>query len=131
MLIKINSALNEQKNELPTNIVSEALNQKLELMDIQDNLKLILLGDLNVGKTSFFKRYFNNQFINNDLLQIDTDREIRHVKVANYTYSITTWDTCGCEKFKCLPKNIIIKLMVFFFYLMLQINYHLMIYLIG
>ena len=48
MLIKINSALNEQKNELPTNIVSEALNQKLELMDIQDNLKLILLGDLNV-----------------------------------------------------------------------------------
>ena len=65
MLIKINSALNGSINEIPTNIVSEALEEKLGLIHNQDDLIFKLFGDSHVGKTSFLKRYLKNQFSNN------------------------------------------------------------------
>ena len=75
------------------------------LIDNQDDLIFKLLGDSNVGKTSFLKRYLKNQFSNNYLATIGLDIERKQVKVANYIYKITTYDTYGEERFKCLPKK--------------------------
>ena len=105
LIKKINSAVNESKNELPTNIVSEALDKKLGLMNGQGALSFILIGDSTVGKTCFLTRYFKNQFNETFLSTIGIDKEIKHVKVGNDSYKMTLWDTAGQERFKCLPKK--------------------------
>jgi small GTP-binding protein len=105
LLKKINIAVNESKNELPTNIVSECLDKKLGLMNGQGALSFILIGDSTVGKTCFLTRYFKNQFNETFLSTIGIDKEIKHVKVGNDNYKMTLWDTAGQERFKCLPKK--------------------------
>ena len=105
LLKKINVAVNESKNELPTNIVSEAVDKKLGLMNGQGALSFILIGDSTVGKTCFLTRYFKNQFNETFLSTIGIDKEIKHVKVGNDSYKMTLWDTAGQERFKCLPKK--------------------------
>ena len=105
LLKKINTAVNESKNELPTNIVSEAVDKKLGLMNGQGALSFILIGDSTVGKTCFLTRYFKNQFNEAFLSTIGIDKEIKHVRVGNDNYKMTLWDTAGQERFKCLPKK--------------------------
>lgn len=58
LLKKINAAVNETKNQLPINIVSEALDKKINLINGQGALSFILIGDSTVGKTCFLTRYF-------------------------------------------------------------------------
>ena len=105
LLQKINYAVNESKNEIPINIVSEAVDKKLGIMNGQGALSFILIGDSTVGKTCFLTRYFKNQFNETFLSTIGIDKEIKHVKVGNDNYKMTLWDTAGQERFKCLPKK--------------------------
>ena len=105
LLKKINAAVNESKNEIPINIVSEALDKKVGIMNGQGALSFILIGDSTVGKTCFLTRYFKNQFNETFLSTIGIDKEIKHVKVGNDNYKMTLWDTAGQERFKCLPKK--------------------------
>ena len=105
LLNKINAAVNQNKNEIPTNIVSESLDKRLTMINGQGALSFILIGDSTVGKTCFLLRYFKNQFNEVFLSTIGIDKEIKHVKVGNDTYKLTLWDTAGQERFKCLPKK--------------------------
>ena len=105
LIKKINQAVNETKNELPANIVSEAVEKKANLMNAQGSLSFILIGDSTVGKTCFLNRYFKNQFTETFLSTIGIDKEMKHVKVGNENYKLTVWDTAGQERFRCLPKK--------------------------
>ncbi len=105
LLKKINTAVNETKNEIPTNIVSESMDKKIGIVNGQGSLSFILIGDSTVGKTCFLTRYFKNQFNEAFLSTIGIDKEIKHVKVGNDSYKMTLWDTAGQERFKCLPKK--------------------------
>ena len=105
LLKKINTYVNETKNELPSNIVSESLDKKIGIIDGQGSLSFILIGDSTVGKTCFLTRYFKNQFNETFLSTIGIDKEIKHVKVGNDSYKMTLWDTAGQDRFKCLPKK--------------------------
>ena len=105
LINKINIAVNESKNELPSNIVSEAVEKKANLMNGQGALSFILIGDTTVGKTCFLNRYFKNQFTETFLSTIGIDKEIKHVKVGNDSYKLTLWDTAGEDRFRCLPKK--------------------------
>ena len=105
LLKKINTYVNETKNELPSNIVSESLDKKIGIINGQGSLSFILIGDSTVGKTCFLTRYFKNQFNETFLSTIGIDKEIKHVKVGNDSYKMTLWDTAGQDRFKCLPKK--------------------------
>lgn len=105
LLKKINAAVNETKNELPSNIVSESQDKKISMINGQGALSFILIGDSTVGKTCFLTRYFKNQFNETFLSTIGIDKEIKHVKIGNDTYKMTLWDTAGQDRFKCLPKK--------------------------
>ena len=87
------------------NIVSEAVDKKIGLINGQGVLSFILIGDSTVGKTCFLTRYFKNQFNETFLSTIGIDKEIKHVKVGNDSYKMTLWDTAGQDRFKCLPKK--------------------------
>jgi small GTP-binding protein len=105
LMKKINAYVNESKNELPTNIVSECLEKKINLINGQGALSFILIGDSTVGKTCFLMRYFKNQFNEAFLSTIGIDKEIKQVKVGNDIYKMTLWDTAGQDRFKSLPKK--------------------------
>ena len=105
LMKKINTYVNETKNELPSNIVSESLDKKVGIINGQGSLSFILIGDSTVGKTCFLTRYFKNQFNETFLSTIGIDKEIKHVKVGNDSYKLTLWDTAGQDRFKCLPKK--------------------------
>ncbi len=105
LLKKINTYVNETKNEIPSNIVSESLDKKIGIINGQGSLSFILIGDSTVGKTCFLTRYFKNQFNEAFLSTIGIDKEIKHVKVGNDSYKMTLWDTAGQDRFRCLPKK--------------------------
>ena len=105
LIKKINAYVNETKNELPSNIISESVVKKPNLMNEQGALSFILIGDSTVGKTCFLNRYFKNTFVEAFLSTIGIDKEIKHVKVGNDSYKLTVWDTAGQERFRCLPKK--------------------------
>jgi len=105
LIKKIYHAVNENKNELPSNIVYESVIKKPNLINEQGALSFILIGDSTVGKTCFLNRYFKNTFTEAFLSTIGIDKEIKNVKVGNDCYKLTVWDTAGQERFRCLPKK--------------------------
>ena len=100
----INNAVNESKNELPLNIVSEAQQKVKTLFNIVGSFSIVLIGDSTVGKTCFLNRYFKNQF-STTLSNIGIDTDIKFIKLGNDEYKLTVWDTVGQERFRALPKK--------------------------
>eukprot|EP00484_Ammonia_sp_Unknown_P006331 CAMPEP_0197056042 /NCGR_PEP_ID=MMETSP1384-20130603/77848_1 /TAXON_ID=29189 /ORGANISM="Ammonia sp." /LENGTH=214 /DNA_ID=CAMNT_0042489869 /DNA_START=7 /DNA_END=651 /DNA_ORIENTATION=- len=65
----------------------------------KEMLKVIVLGDSSVGKTSLMNRYVNSKFslkykatIGADFLQKDLELDDKHI-------TLQIWDTCGQERF--------------------------------
>ena len=105
LINKINIAVNESKNKLPSNIVSEAQGQKKSLMNASGSLSLVLVGDQAVGKTCLVNRYFKNKFDASTLSNIGIDKDIKFVKIGEEELKLTVWDTVGQERFRALPKK--------------------------
>ena len=103
LIKKINIYVNETKNELPCNIISESLEINLGIINGQGSLSFILIGDTTVGKSCFITRYFKNQFYEAFVTTIGVNKEIKHVKVGDDCYKLTLWDTAGQERFRSLP----------------------------
>ncbi len=71
-------------------------------------IKVILLGNTGVGKTSIINRYINNNFdpfIENTLCSSYTSKEVVKNEVL---YRLNVWDTIGQEKYNSIT-NIFIK----------------------
>ena len=66
-------------------------------------INCILIGDTEVGKSSFFLRYFKNEFNNTFLTTVGIDKETKIVKIKDEVYRMTLWDTAGQERFRSLP----------------------------
>ena len=70
-------------------------------------IKIILLGEENVGKTSLINAYFSRPF--QDHLERTKQKEEHNktIELKNKLYSINIWDTMGQEKYRALTKNFI------------------------
>ncbi|XP_036923280.1 ras-related protein Rab-36 isoform X1 [Sturnira hondurensis] len=64
--------------------------------------KVVVVGDLYVGKTSLIHRFCKNVFDCNYKATIGVDFEIERFEIAGIPYSLQIWDTAGQEKFKCI-----------------------------
>ena len=105
LINKINIAVNESKNKIPSYIISEAQGQKKSLMNVSGSLSLVLVGDSQVGKTCLVNRYFKNKFDASTLSNIGIDKDIKFVKIGEEELKLTVWDTVGQERFRALPKK--------------------------
>jgi len=65
-------------------------------------LKVILLGESGVGKTSLMNRYVNNKFSELYRSTIGADFLTKEVKVDDHTATLQIWDTAGQERFQSL-----------------------------
>ena len=82
-----------------------------------ESLKIILLGDSLVGKTSFINQFSSEGFNPNFTSTIGMNE---YSKIINYNenyYKIQIWDTAGQERFESIPKQYYEKMEgVFLFY---------------
>ncbi|GFQ90346.1 ras-related protein Rab-19 [Trichonephila clavata] len=67
--------------------------------------KVILLGDYNVGKTSIFCRFRDNEFKENSKLTVGTDNHRKIIEVDGQNVTLVLWDTVGTERFRTLTRN--------------------------
>ena len=100
--------LYENKNDLAVNIVYDITKSKrfYNLNDAKKRLlRIVLLGDTQVGKTCFLQRYFNDKFLAKSMASIGITDDSKFIKIGETTCVLKLWDTAGQEKFKSLPKS--------------------------
>lgn len=67
-------------------------------------IKIILLGNAGVGKTSIISRYDQNTFEENYKSTFSSHYIIKKLKVNKQTVILNVWDTAGQEKYHSLNK---------------------------
>ncbi|XP_055338346.1 ras-related protein rab7-like [Paramacrobiotus metropolitanus] len=65
-------------------------------------LKVIILGDSGVGKTSLMNQYVNKKFSNQYKATIGADFLTKEVAVDDRLVTMQIWDTAGQERFQSL-----------------------------
>ena len=69
-------------------------------MDI--TLKILVLGDSNVGKTSLLLSYSDNYFPDSHVATIGIDYKIKTIAVNGVNLKLQIWDTSGQERFRSM-----------------------------
>jgi len=65
-------------------------------------LKVIILGDSGVGKTSLMNQYVNKKFTNHYKATIGADFLTKEVNIDDKFVTLQIWDTAGQERFQSL-----------------------------
>ena len=68
-------------------------------------LKILLLGNGSVGKTSLINRYLKNVYNPVYLTTIGIDQSIKFLSVNNKHIKLSIWDTAGQEQFRTIAKS--------------------------
>ena len=76
-----------------------------EVSKNEEKIKIIILGNSKVGKTSFLIRFTKNKFDETYLATIGIDYIYRIINIENKQYKLMFYDTAGEEKYKSIPKN--------------------------
>mgnify|MGYP003351278271 CR=1 FL=1 len=66
------------------------------------NIKIVILGDCYVGKTSILKRYVENKYNNDYKYTIAINFLVKTVVINNIKNSVYLWDTAGSERFRTI-----------------------------
>ena len=70
------------------------------------NLKIILVGDVSVGKTCIIGRYINNYFSEDYNCTIQAEQQTKIIKEDdNTSIKMNIWDTIGQEKFRAITRQ--------------------------
>lgn len=80
-------------------------------------IKIILIGDSGVGKSSICNMYFNNEYNNHYIQTIGVDFLKKNIEFDNYKIKLQVWDTAGQERFysltSCYYRNVNIILLTY------------------
>ena len=75
----------------------------------QKEVKIILLGNSSVGKTSIINRYIKNTFNMNITSSLGSQNFEKVIQKGKETYKLIIWDTTGQEKYHSLTNLFINK----------------------
>jgi len=68
-------------------------------------LKVLLLGESSVGKTSIFRRYTKNEYTEEYKSTIGADFFSKDINIGNRDIIFQIWDTAGQERYKSLGQT--------------------------
>ena len=68
-------------------------------------LKVAILGDGNVGKTSLVRRYCEDKFSSSRVLTIGVDFQTKVVELPEQTVKLSIWDVAGQDRFRVVREN--------------------------
>lgn len=65
--------------------------------------KIIIVGDVNVGKTALFWRYIEGEFLaNKNTIVTTVDFKMKSIKIDNKNVKLYLWDTAGSEQYRSI-----------------------------
>ena len=68
--------------------------------------KILLLGDSQVGKTAFIRRFCDGKFEDESSIStIGIDTKTKYIMHQNKKIELKIWDTAGQERFRSITKN--------------------------
>ena len=67
-------------------------------------LKVTLIGESKVGKTSLINQYVNNKFEDEYLMTIGNDKMIKEIEINENKVRLEIWDTIGQENLRSANK---------------------------
>ena len=79
--------------------------EKGKIKDKKNEIKILLLGDSGVGKTSIFRKYLENKYEGNKTATVGVDLVTKNYNYKNENYTIQLFDTAGQERFKGITKS--------------------------
>ena len=68
-------------------------------------IKLLLVGNSNVGKTSILLQYIDNFFPDSHLSTIGVEFKAKIIEYKNFKVNLQIWDTSGQERFHSITNN--------------------------
>ena len=100
--------IENNNNKYNTNNISNLFNIQIQNQIKEnncENIKIILLGDSFVGKTSFVGQFFSEGFNPNLTSTIGVNQRSKIINYNTNYYKIQIWDTAGQERFESIPKQ--------------------------
>ena len=73
--------------------------------DFDEKIKIMLIGDSNVGKTSLLKKYIDNEYSKNYITTVGMDFQMKCLNINNKKIKLQIWDTAGQERYRIVAKN--------------------------
>jgi Ras-related protein Rab-8A len=70
-------------------------------------IKLLILGDSNIGKSCLMIRYFENEFISCYITTIGVDFKKKDIVLDKKKFTLYVWDTAGNPRFRTITMNYI------------------------
>jgi small GTP-binding protein len=81
------------------------LGQNFDILNTTVELKLLLLGNGSVGKTSLINRYLKKVYNPVYLTTIGIDKSVKFLLINNKQIQLSIWDTAGQEQFRTITKS--------------------------
>ena len=70
------------------------------------SLKILLVGDSEVGKTSLLLKYIDHVFPEEHIATIGVEYKVKFIVKDDYNIKLQIWDTAGQERFHSITKSI-------------------------
>jgi len=68
-------------------------------------LKILLIGDSGVGKSSLLLRFAENEFCDTFTSTIGVDFKVKTIEIGERTVKLQIWDTAGQERFRTITSS--------------------------
>eukprot|EP01035_Chromulina_nebulosa_P018893 gene18893-24689_t len=65
-------------------------------------IRILIIGDTSVGKTSLLVRFNENNYIPNQKTTIGVDYKAKEIVIDNENIKLQIWDTAGQERFRSM-----------------------------
>ena len=93
-------------NNLSDSKFNSTLIEKSNINKESYSIKIILLGDVSVGKTAIINRYIDGKFDDNYSCTISVQSRKKEISFnQDISIEMSIWDTCGEEKYRALTRQ--------------------------
>ena len=93
-------------NNLSDSKFNSTLIEKSNINKESYSIKIILLGDVSVGKTAIINRYIDGKFDDNYSCTINVQSRKKKISFnQDISIEMSIWDTCGEEKFRAITRQ--------------------------
>lgn len=72
---------------------------------IEEKIKLLILGDSGVGKSSLMMRFTNESYTDHMMGTTGIDMRVKDLYIENKHIKVNIWDTAGQERFRSIART--------------------------